>query len=169
MKALITGPESSGKSYLARHLAWCLDGIFVAEQARAYLNARGGRYTAEDLPLIWEAQRKAEDDAVASGASYVICDTGPEVIQVWSEEKYGVVDTKVLEATQFRRYDAVLLCMPDLSWEPDPLRETPDGNDRMLLFERYRGLLPSGYIIKGGSRVGKALALLQVENSSALL
>lgn len=160
MKVLITGPESSGKSYLARHLAWCLDGIFVAEQARAYLNAREGRYTAEDLPLMWEAQRKAEDEAVASGASYVICDTGPEVIQVWSQVKYGAVDPSVLEATRSRHYDTVLLCMPDLPWEPDPLREAPNFEDRMMLFGHYRTLFPKAYVVNGQDRVRQSLSIV---------
>jgi nicotinamide riboside kinase len=161
LKVLITGPESSGKSYLARHLAWCLDGIFVAEQARAYLNARGGHYTNNDLPLIWEAQRRAEEEAIATGASIIICDTGPEVIQIWSEVKYGSVNATVLDAVYSRQYDLQLLCKPDIPWYPDPLRETPDDNDRRRLYDRYSILLPAAVIIEGTDRVAQAMTSVE--------
>ena len=153
----VTGPESSGKTTLARRLAWCLDGIYVAEAARSYLHAREGKYAAGDLPAIWEAQRRLEDAARAQSASYVICDTGPEVVYVWAEVKYGHVARSVQDAVASRQYDLTLLCAPDLPWAPDPLRETPDRGQRWELFERYRSLLPGATIITGRARVAQAL------------
>ena len=153
----VTGPESSGKTTLARRLAWCLDGIYVAEAARAYLHARRGSYTDDDLPAIWEAQRQLEETALAERPSYLICDTGPEVIHVWSEVKYGHVARSVREAVASRQYDVTLLCAPDLPWVPDPLRETPDLKQRWELFERYRVLLPGATVITGPDRVAQAL------------
>jgi NadR type nicotinamide-nucleotide adenylyltransferase len=154
---LVTGPESSGKTTLARQLAWALDGRFVAEAARDYLEERGGEYDAADLPLIWQQQAEAEDTARASSASFVICDTGPEVIRVWAEVKYGRSPAEVLLACAERNYDLVLLCAPDLPWAPDPLREAPDLIQREALFARYRELLPKAVVISGRSRIEKAM------------
>jgi nicotinamide riboside kinase len=52
MTILVTGPESSGKTTLALNLAWALDGVYVAEAARDYLEERKGDYNEADLPEI---------------------------------------------------------------------------------------------------------------------
>ena len=153
----VTGPESSGKTTLARALAWCLDGLYVEEQARAYLHGIDRPYTSDDLPRIWAAQAAAEDRARQSGASLVICDTGPEAIQVWLEVKYGHCARDVELASRHRLYDLTFLCAPDLPWAYDPLREHPDPAARWELFEQYRKLLPGAVVIRGANRSGQAL------------
>ncbi|WP_020567952.1 AAA family ATPase [Neolewinella persica] len=157
---LVTGPESSGKTTLARQLAWTLDGWFVAEAARDYLEQLDGEYAEADLPLIWQQQAKAEDTARASSASFVVCDTGPEVIRIWAEVKYGQCPPEVLHACTERAYDLILLCTPDLPWTPDPLREAPDRKRREALFTRYQELLPDAVVISGAGRVQKAIRAL---------
>ncbi len=161
MKVLITGPESSGKSYLARALAWCLDGIFVAEQARYYLTALERPYGQSDLETIWQLQRQAENAAISTGNACIICDTGPEVMQIWSEVKYGSCSSDIKAAVTSRPYDIVFLCYPDIPWTYDPLRETPDPMARKDIFDRYAELLPDAFIIRGSSRIGSALAHLE--------
>lgn len=156
----VTGPESSGKSSLAARLAAALDGIYVAEAARDYLTARNGKYTEGDLPAIWSAQKEAEDAARASSASFVVCDTGPEVIAVWAEVRYGRVPPALAAAVRDRNYDLTLLCYPDLTWEPDPLREAPDENLRKALFEKYFALVPEANVISGSARTEQALTLI---------
>ncbi len=159
MTILITGPESSGKTTLARNVAWALDGYFVAEAARDYLNERAGEYTLTDLPIIWAKQQEAEAAARATSASFILCDTGPEVIRVWAEVKFGTCPAEILRATSHSAYDLILLCTPDLPWVPDPLRETPAPEQRQHLFERYRELLPAEktQVISGTARLAAAL------------
>lgn len=159
MTILVTGPESSGKTTLARDLAWALDGVFVAEAARDYLEARDGKYTEADLPKIWTKQKEAEDAARASSASFVVCDTGPAVIRIWAEVKYDRCAEEIVRATEERYYDLILLCLPDLPWAPDPLREAPDQGVREVLLERYRMVLmtKSPVEVSGSNRLGQAL------------
>lgn len=157
MTILVTGPESSGKTTLARQLAWALDGRFVAEASRDYLELHGSNYVEADLPKIWSKQAEAEDAARASSASFIVCDTGPEVIRVWAEVKYGRCPPAVLKAYADRTYDLTLLCTPDLPWAPDPLREAPEPGQREALFVRYRELLPGAFIIGGENRLEQAL------------
>lgn len=154
---LVTGPESAGKSTLSRQLAWMLDGVFVPEVARAYLLALDRPYTYEDLPVIWRRQEAAETVAVATGASFVICDTGPEVIRIWSEVKYGKCSPEVHRASREHEYDLTLLCNPDLPWTYDPLREHPDAGERLLLYSRYDALLVGAVPISGTDRAVQAL------------
>ena len=160
MTIRITGPESSGKTTLARALAEKLGGVYVPEMARSYLEKRKGQYVYADLAAIWEAQSSAEDAARATGANYVICDTGPEVICLWAEVKYGRCPAPVIRACAERIYDQTLLCYPDLPWEPDPLRETPKLAERISLFRRYEKILEEYSIITGTNRLRSALSLI---------
>jgi nicotinamide riboside kinase len=148
-----------------------LDGVYVAEAARDYLEARNkGHYTEADLPLIWAKQREAEDTARASSASFVVCDTGPEVIRIWAEVKYGRCPEDVLQATKERNYDLVFLCQPDLPWAPDPLREAPDEQARRALFDRYVSVLkPIDYIIISGlNRLEVALQAVTIKRFKSI-
>lgn len=139
LKVLITGPESSGKTKLAQFLARQFRSPWVPEFARTYLEALDRPYTEEDLLIILNGQLRLQNQH--DNASLLFCDTGPEVIHVWSEVKFGSVDPYIMEQVLAVKYDLQLLCYPDLDWEPDPLREAPDPTSRRLLFEKYVHLL----------------------------
>ena len=140
---LVTGPESSGKSTLAAQLAEQLGGRLVPEYARAYLATHGLAYERDDLTKILAGQLAAEKEALNSAAKVVVSDTGPEVLFIWSQEKYGAVAGAILEAVAGMHYDLILLCYPEYAWEPDPQREHPALADRLRLWEAYRRLLVS--------------------------
>lgn len=144
---------------MARHLAWALDGLYVAEAARDYLTARKGEYTAADLPVIWRQQQLAELTARRKNASFVVCDTGPEVIKIWEEVKYGKASPEVTAGFLDHSYDLTLLCHPDLPWEPDPLREAPEQQMRAKLLARYQEMLAEreAFHVKGKARLDQAL------------
>ena len=158
MTVRVTGPESSGKTTLAWALTWCLDGYFVAEQARCYLAQLDRPYQEDDLPEIWKAQSTAEQYGRLSESSFIVCDTGPEVIRIWSEVKYGRCADSVLTACTNRKYDLTLLCAPDLPWVYDPLREHLEEEARWRLFDRYRKLLPAAVAVSGANRIDQAMA-----------
>jgi nicotinamide riboside kinase len=167
---LVTGPESSGKSTLARNLSWSLDGLLVPEIARDYLSARDGKYGPEDLPHIWKAQKRVEDEARSTNASFVICDTGPEVIHIWAKVKFDLEIPEVLAATRRRHYDIILLCYPDIPWEPDALREAPHRYQREALFDEYHQLFAErqNVLISGDNRLETALKAIQQHSESTL-
>ncbi|MFM8449680.1 MAG: AAA family ATPase [Haliscomenobacter sp.] len=138
-KIAVTGPESSGKTTLALALADALDAAYAEEYARAYLQERDGQYTESDLMAIARGQQALEDALVATGRSFHLCDTDMVVLKVWSEFRFGRTDSFIDLAVRQRRYDLTLLCLPDIPWQPDPLRENPD--DRMVLLAHYRRAL----------------------------
>jgi NadR type nicotinamide-nucleotide adenylyltransferase len=135
-KIIITGPESSGKTTLARDLANHFNVEFVPEFARDYLQKIGRHYTFEDVVNIGEAQNQSEKLASESYSDLLICDTDLLTIKIWLEFKYGRNDEWVESKISRYKNRVYLLCAPDMEWEDDELRENPD--DRQELFEIYK-------------------------------
>ena len=135
--AIVTGPESTGKSTLAKSLAVKLGAPLVPEVARAYLESREathGDYTREDVLAIARAQQVAENQALESGATWVVADTDQLTTELWWSEKYApaAFSTPVIDAPLRSVRRSYLLCYPDIDWQPDPLRENPDDRDRLF-------------------------------------
>lgn len=139
-KILITGPESTGKSALAAQLAELYDCPWVPEYARSFLPQLGRPYEEEDLLSMLKGQLLQEYELADPQRSYLFCDTGPEVITIWSEVKFGQVHPLITQAMEGQVYDFRFICYPDLPWEEDPLREAPDAEERLVLFDRYVAL-----------------------------
>ncbi|MCC5919525.1 MAG: ATP-binding protein [Cyclobacteriaceae bacterium] len=157
----IIGPESSGKTTLCYSLAKVLDAVIVPEVAVKYLELLKAPYQESDLLKIATQQFDIEKKTYNSGERVVISDTNLLVIIIWSLEKYGQCNPKIIELYKQQRYDALLLCKPDLPWEYHPQRENPMDRDR--LYDRYLQFLNSEgmkfEIIegKGDKRVNKAI------------
>lgn len=128
----ITGPESSGKTTLAKALAAYFGVPWVGEFARGYLDGSGRPYVEEDLLHMAEGQLRAEQRVAAQRPDVLVCDTDLLVIRIWSQEKFGRVDPRLEAMVREATYHRTLLCKPDLPWEPDPLRENPHDRDRLF-------------------------------------
>ncbi len=138
LRVVLTGPESSGKTTLARALADFYSCGMVPEFARSFLDALRREYHHNDLALIARGQAAWERWHAAHSKHWLlVCDTDWTVIRIWESFKYG--------STQHTLHCAPapdtlhLLCKPDIEWEPDPLRENPDNRDE--LFALYEQLL----------------------------
>lgn len=136
LRIVFTGPESSGKTTLAQHLAAHYGAPWVPEYARTYLNRLSRPYEAKDLLEIAQGQLYREDRISAGSPRLLLCDTDLLTIKIWAAYKYQAVDPWIVEQVAQRPYDHYFLCKPDLPWEDDPLRENPD--DREELYQRYR-------------------------------
>jgi NadR type nicotinamide-nucleotide adenylyltransferase len=163
MKIAVTGPESSGKTTLTEHLAKVLDAPFVHEFARDYLTNLNRNYTIDDLVDIAKGQieswKRFEDSPL------LISDTELLVIKVWSEFKFGKVDSFILDQFEQQQFDLYLLCKPDLPWEEDPLREHPEQRDELYTIyhaELIHRKLPF-VVIEGANEKRIEVALSAIE------
>jgi NadR type nicotinamide-nucleotide adenylyltransferase len=138
-KILFTGPESTGKSTLAKVLANQYNTVWVPEYARSFLEKRGGKYIEADLLTMAQEQLAQEKQATTSANQFLFCDTAMLVIKIWSEYKYGRCHPWILEQWNQSQYDHIFLCNTDIPWEPDPLRENP--NEREDLLAMYKSNL----------------------------
>ncbi len=165
-KIVITGPESTGKSTLAKQLADHFNAPLIKEFARVYLTNLSRKYRQSDLLEIAKGQLKLEKEAIIQNAELIICDTSIEVIKIWSEVKYGTCNQSILNIYSKNLPDLYLLMTPDLPWQPDPLRENP--NDRDILFKLYKNELISSKTpfleISGSGNERIKMAIKGIEN-----
>jgi NadR type nicotinamide-nucleotide adenylyltransferase len=154
-KILVLGPESTGKSTLAKDLSTHFLEPWAPEFAREYLENLGRAYDFEDLSTIAKGQLKAEDAASKTSEEYLFCDTDLRVIHIWSAHRFGKTSSWILEEIETRVYDLILLTDIDMDWEPDPLREHPEPEERVYFFRKYLELARSSgspFEIISGSR-----------------
>ena len=134
-KIAITGPESTGKSWLAKKLADHYHTVWVPEYAREYLEANGHEYDFDDVVFIAKGQKEREESLANVATNLLFCDTEPLVTKIWSEVVFNKCDPWIESEITNNPYDLYLLCYPDIEWEPDVLRENP--NNRLEIFELY--------------------------------
>ena len=134
-KIAITGPESTGKSFLSKQLAAYFQTIWVPEFAREYLKELDRPYEENDILIIAKGQLEKENSLLIEAKDYIFCDTEAIVTKIWSEVKYGRCHPWIEKQISIHPYDLYLLCNIDLPWENDPLREHPD--KREFLFKLY--------------------------------
>ena len=138
-KILITGPECTGKTTLAQELSRFYGSPYVPEYSRHYLTKIGRGYEEHDLLIIAKNQVKQEEEAMNEIKPVTFLDTSLLVIKIWSEYKYGKCNEWIEKEWKKRKYDLILLCKPDIEWEYDPLRETPQFRDK--IYEAFRKYL----------------------------
>ena len=130
-KIIFTGPESSGKSTLAKKAQAIFGGELVLEYAREYLNNLDRKYTQHDLLLIAKKQVETQDKATLSGSKLVFLDTDLLTLKIWSEYKYGSCDSWIINKLKTQKDFIYILCKPDFDWEKDDLRENPNDQDEL--------------------------------------
>jgi len=135
-KIVITGPESSGKSTLCKHLSESLFIPHVREYAREYIGSLNRAYNQGDLIHIAKGQVGLEEDILCQTPSYLICDTDLLTIKIWSDYKYGNCDSSIVDLLNKNLPDLYLLTSPDVPWKEDPQRENPDNREE--LFSIYK-------------------------------
>ena len=124
-KIAITGPESTGKSTLAAHLAAHFQAPWVPEYARTYIDQLDRPYAASDLDEILRGQLALWQKAEDAQPQLLFLDTEALVMKIWSEHAYGQASAFILQELQNQQVDLYLLLNVDLPWEPDPQREHP--------------------------------------------
>ena len=136
-KIAILGPESTGKSTLAKSLAEHFNAAWVPEYAREYVEKLTHHYTFEDVCTIAHKQIEFENqynNELKPG--YVFFDTDLIITKVWLEYCFNKVPEFLIQQLNKNIFDFYILCTPDLPWEPDPVRE--HGHDREFFFNWYK-------------------------------
>lgn len=128
MRIAFTGPESCGKSTLAKWVSEKYNLPLSEEFAREFL-AQKESYFQEDLDSITTGQLI---DWQKKGPKFV-ADTEMTVLKIWSEYRFKNTSHLILAAHKKQAFDHYFLCAPDIPWEADPLRENPLNREELFL------------------------------------
>jgi NadR type nicotinamide-nucleotide adenylyltransferase len=139
-KVVLVGPESVGKTTLAKRLAEHFDTGFVEEYGRTYCEKWGNDCDALDLVHIAAGQLYLEDEAARSARhGLLICDTDALVTWSYAELYLGTAPDFIIELARSRAYDLTLLLATDVPFDHDPIRIFADR--REWHFNRLKELL----------------------------
>ena len=132
----IIGPESTGKTTLAKELAEKYKGIYVPEHAREYVERKGTtEVTYEELEEI--ARHQIEEIKNLTG-EVVFFDTELIITKVWFDYAFGRWPEWLDEAIKSYPMDLYVILYPDIPWVPDKARSNGSDEIRLELFERYK-------------------------------
>lgn len=136
MKIAVTGPESTGKSWLCKQIAKNIDCVLIPEYAREYLSGRDTDYTCDDVVAIAKEQNRLIKSAYKNPDMDIVADTELLVTSIWFIHKYKQPNDWIEQHLRQQAFDIYLVCNIDLPWEDDPLREHPEL--RRYFFNLYK-------------------------------
>lgn len=181
LKIILTGPESSGKTTLARQLAAHFNAPLVAEYVRTFFEKKETpQYKQDDLLEIAHGQLDLEQQTyevlknlIGLSQQLIICDTDLLTLKIWSIEVFGNCSSELIQLIDNQLINQPLtiiqhyfLCSPEgIEWEDDPLRENPNDRERLFdIYEKELQFYKKNYKILRGSfeeRLEKAIATIE--------
>jgi nicotinamide riboside kinase len=165
---VLTGPESTGKSWLAAGLQQRFGGVRVDEYVRRFIELNPRDTCLADIPDIARGQLQREDEARAQQPSLLILDTHLLSNILWSQTLFadcpGWLETELLA----RHYDLHLLLSPEqVDWTDDGQRCQPDLDERLAFYQSKQNWLENHHqrflIIQGNWAERQLQAFAAVE------
>lgn len=138
-RIVLVGPESTGKTTLAKKLAEHFRTVWVPEYGRFFSEGKGpssGSWETREFEHIADMQNRMEDALAYSANRVLICDTNAWATGIWHRRYLGIRSSLVDAYSSGRGYDLHLLTAPDVPFVDDGLR---DGESvRSDMFEWFR-------------------------------
>ena len=137
MKVLVlTGPESTGKSWLAAEIQATFGGLVVGEYVRHFIEQEQRDTCYADIAPIARGQLAWEDQARAQQPDLLILDTHLLSNILWSRTLFGDCPAWLEEELLARDYDLHLLLDPvDVPWVDDGQRCQPELAQRIAFHQ----------------------------------
>lgn len=141
VKVVLFGPESTGKTTLARELAAHYKTEWVPEFSRAYLQKKWNEEQLicerQDILPIAAGQMKLENNLAEKAEKVLICDTNLLETAVYSQAYFsGFCEPLLLKHALKAHYDMYFLTYIDVPWVQDDLRDRP--HQRELMFDKFQ-------------------------------
>lgn len=131
------GPESTGKSTLAKNLAAIYKTELVPEVSKEIITTNN--FTIEDIVRIGLAQTQRIKEKLTTANKILFCDTDLITTQIYSQFYLGVVPPILYELEREIQYDTYFLLDIDVPWIADGLRDL--GNKRDVMMATFKSAL----------------------------
>lgn len=144
IKVVCFGPESTGKTTLAKALAMHYKTTWVQEYMRTYFEkkwkGKKGTSMIEDLMPIALGQMASENQKAQVSDRLLFCDTNLLQLKVYSQAYFNEFCPPEIEKPALKNhYDLYFLMAIDIPWEEDNLRDKPQ--EREAMFNRFKNEL----------------------------
>ena len=131
------GPESTGKSTLAKRLATRYSTEFVPEVSREFISSNV--FTVDDIITIGKAQTQRVLDKTRVANRLLFCDTDVITTEIYCKHYLDEVPAILFELEKQVLYDRYFLFDVDVPWVADGVRDL--GNQRQEMFDVFRSEL----------------------------
>jgi NadR type nicotinamide-nucleotide adenylyltransferase len=164
-RVVVTGSESTGKSWLAQRLAQRFDTVWVPEFARQYALQKAAPLDASDVEPIARGQINAEEAVLSRAKDLAILDTDLVSTVLYAEHYYRECPPWVEHFARKRLADLYLLCDIDVPWVADPARDRPQARQELhaAFQHRFERLSAHYAIIRGAWEQREAAAVAAVD------
>ncbi len=129
-KVCFYGPESTGKSFMSRHLAQIYQTEYVPEVAREMIDSN--EFTIDDIIRIGHAQTDRVLQHSSTANKILFCDTDLITTQIYCKYYLGMVPDVLYELEKKIVYDQYFLFHIDVPWVADGLRDLHHKRDDMF-------------------------------------
>ena len=171
LKIVLFGPESTGKSSLAKVLASHYNTSYVEEYAREYLqeklDSQNKICEVEDLIPIAKGQILNENKMSEKANKILFCDTDLLTTATYSRLYFnGYCNPDLDKASKNNFYDLYMLMDIDIEWIKDDLRDRP--NDRINFFNAFKSALIDNkkkYVIISGNFEKRKKTSVEIVNN----
>ncbi|MBX2947127.1 MAG: AAA family ATPase [Cyclobacteriaceae bacterium] len=151
-KICFYGPESTGKSTMAKRMAGHYHTVSVPEVARELITSN--EFNREDIIMIGRKQTERIFKQLRQANKLLFCDTDLITTQIYSRHYLKVVPPILYEFEKMVQYDQYFLFDIDVPWVSDGLRDLGEEKQRRNMFELFKDELERRkieYIMVSGS------------------
>jgi HTH-type transcriptional repressor of NAD biosynthesis genes len=133
------GPESTGKSVMAKKLAEHYNTVVVPEVAREFVSTNN--FNREDIITIGRSQTERVFEQARKANKLLFCDTDLITTQIYSRHYLKVVPPVLYELEKMVQYDLYFLFDIDVPWISDGLRDQCKEEQRKAMYTIFKGEL----------------------------
>jgi HTH-type transcriptional repressor of NAD biosynthesis genes len=158
------GPESTGKSTMAKRMAEIYNTEFVPEVAREIITSNS--FTVDDIIRIGHAQIDRIKTKRKTANKILFCDTDLITTQIYSRHYLKIVPKILFELEKQVHYDRYFLFDIDVPWVDDGLRDL--GEQRLAMMNVFKGELEERKIsfipVKGNWNEREAIVKREIDS-----